>query len=541
MFVAAPATASLTNASLNGAYTISGFFPGSTAASSSDVSYELNPNGAGSLGSVTISGTSGGGTNVTQTSSGVTYKFSSGAAIVNFPTNNNASFYSGANSIFMYMSADSNFVFGGSPTGYDMFVGVKNASGGASTPLSGLYYEAGLDANEGTGLDTYYGSLNTFSGNVIGHERIAYSNATGEGFTYYSSYPTTLAGSYQDPSGSTKYTIGQNGFRIGAGIGQYLSIEVGIPYTPPVVTTGTYIDPSGFVNTASSAPYTAGISPGEFITLYNNNGTNFAAAGALIVTPNLPALTTSLAGIKVLVDGIAAPIYYVTTNAISFVVPYEVSTYGVASIQVSVNGALSNVVTTYVHQTAPGVFTLPTGGIGVSALVDYPASGTPFVVGTDNPANPGDTVALFLTGLGSPFPSNSDGATGGVTCLSGTCLVNDVAVDIGGVDVGTLAFAGSAPQQVSGLYQINFQVPPICATSTSTSCFTSAGNYTLGVTGLVAVTGGELFDSYSDEALIPVGSGTGSSVRAPETPHAPTKAAPARQRTLMRLNNTGNR
>ncbi len=130
----------------------------------------------------------------------------------------------------MYVSPDSDFVFGGSPSGYDMFVGVKNASSGASTPLSGLYYEAGLDDNTAAGLDSYYGSFNAFQGNIIGHERITYSDngsASAEGFTYYSSYPITLAGYLSGYLWNHQiYDRRRTAIRIRCRHRPYLSIEV---------------------------------------------------------------------------------------------------------------------------------------------------------------------------------------------------------------------------------------------------------------------------------------------------------------------------
>ena len=43
----------------------------------------------------------------------------------------------------MYISPDGNFVFGGSPTSWDFWVGVRTGTG---TPnFSGLYYQAGID------------------------------------------------------------------------------------------------------------------------------------------------------------------------------------------------------------------------------------------------------------------------------------------------------------------------------------------------------------------------------------------------------------
>jgi hypothetical protein len=47
---------------------------------------------------------------------------------------------------FLYISPDGNFVFGGAPEGWDMFVGVRTGSGTPS--LGGLYYQAGIDQDE---------------------------------------------------------------------------------------------------------------------------------------------------------------------------------------------------------------------------------------------------------------------------------------------------------------------------------------------------------------------------------------------------------
>ncbi len=487
VLIAAPYSASTTLSTFSGSYTVASMFPGA------DATFQLNPSG-GNLGTVSLSGYSSAGNSYSQVSSGVKYVLSNGAYAITFPTNSNAVFYQGGSisntsgengPVLLYMSPDGNFVFGGSALGFDLFVGVRNASGGASTPLSGLYYEAGFDDNATNGLDSYYGSFNAFGGNIISHERLLSSGYATEGLTFYSDYPTSINGSYTDPSNTVNYTVGQNGIRIGFGTNGSPAIEVALPYTPPTVTRSVYIDPTGIVNTGSSAPYTAGVSPGDFVTLYNGvnlaNATTFAPAGAF---------PTKLGGVTVIIDGVLqAPLYYVSATQISFLVPYSASNYPIASIQVNNNGTVSNIATTYVNLTTPGVFTSnPVGGIGVAAMLDFPASGSYFVVSESNPANPGDTVALFLTGLGAPFPTNGDGALG----TSGG-LVQTINVDVSGTDVGALAYAGLAPG-LAGLYQINFTVPAGAV----------AGDNSLGILGP---------DSYSDESIIPVSSGSTASAR----------------------------
>lgn len=488
LFIAAPATYGFTNANFNGAYTIAGFLPAGSPASAADVTLQLNPDGAGNLGTVNMSGYNGAGgsTIITQSSSNASYGFAGGTATLTFPAAFGFSFYSGPESL--YLSPDSNFVFGGSPNGFDMFVGVRNASG-ATTLTSGLYYEAGLDedesqVNEEDGsavLDTYYGVFNAFSGNIIGHQRLLWAGYfSAEDATYTSTDPATDLASWigptagqLDPSGSVQYSVGAAGIRVGFGIGPYLGIEIGFPYTPlGGLEPGVYLDPMGVVNSASSAPFTAGISPGEFLTFYN--GVNLANSSTCATALPFP---TMLGGVQVLIDNIPAPIYCVGSQ-ITVIVPYEVNAYPIASIQVVNNGASSNVVTVYVRPTSPGVLTVPPGGLGFAAAEHANYS----LITPANPALPGETIAVYLVGLGSVYPPYSDGAaTPGI----GSIVINNIEVDVGGFGSTNIPYAGLTPGD-AGLYQINFQVPADAP----------AGNDPIAIVGP---------GSYSSEALLPVG------------------------------------
>jgi uncharacterized protein (TIGR03437 family) len=286
--------------------------------------------------------------------------------------------------------------------------------------------------------------------------------------------------------------VGLNGYRITYGTQGYLSLGVAIPYTPPAASGSVYIDPTGIVNTASSAPYTAGISPGEFLTFYN--GVNLAPSTSVSDTVPYP---TQLNGVKVLFnDNVAAPIYFVSANQVSVIVPYEVNT-PIAKIQISNNGVLSNAVTMKMNTTTPGVFTSdPVGGIGVAALLDFPAAGGYYIVTNDKPAHPGDNVALYLTGLGTPSPGNPSGAAGPA---DGDTLTAAINVGVAGEDVGTLAYSGLAPG-LAGLYQINFTIPSDAPT----------GQDTLSVSGP---------DSRAEESYVPIaasGSAQSSALPVPQ-------------------------
>ena len=295
--------------------------------------FQVNPDGAGNLGNnISVTGYfgEGGSTVVSQTiSTKVTYAFSNGAASLGFPTS--TSLIAGAK--LLYISPDGNFVFGGSSTGWDFFVGVRTGTGAPN--FGGLYYQAGIDDPVDSSmvgyLDTYYGAINGGGGSLVGHQRLAeIFNSTAIDYTYTDTY-TANASTYS--AAYMRYAVGAGGaVRIGSGIGPYLGLNVALAATTPS-GTGVFLDPRGIVNAASFAPFTAAIVPGEFITLY----------GAGLAPSGLPAASTTpfptiLGGVQVMIGGIAAPIYYATPGQISAIVPYGIAS-GIVAIQVINNGA----------------------------------------------------------------------------------------------------------------------------------------------------------------------------------------------------------
>src|SRR5207249_671157 len=150
--------------------------------------------------------------------------------------------------------------------------------------------------------------------------------------------------------------------------------------------SGVFLNPAGVVNAASFAPFTAGVSRGEMITLFGTNlGPSTPQTAAVLPLSNI------LGGVQVLINNVAAPIFYASSTQLSVIVPWE-TTASIAQIQVVNNGAMSNVVTEYVSNTTPGVF----GGIGYAAALHGDFS----VVTPSNPANVGETISVFVTGLG---------------------------------------------------------------------------------------------------------------------------------------------
>jgi len=459
LFIAAPVGSSpATNATLSGSYRMAYFDPTIPV----DAILSFNANGSGNIGNVTttqyavdviseVTATAG---TLNPTLSGVTYAFSNGAAQLSFGGSLSSSNLIAGTEI-LYTSPDGNFVFGGNFNGFDMFVGVKNAS---STPSNyqALYYQAGADNDftdypDNNGLDSYFGAANILSDNtIIAHQRVSSLAIPGsEDYVYSDLYAQTGDGSASD-SFYDYWSSADGSVRIGYGTGTFLGINVAFQ-APSLTPSGSvYLSPVGVVNAASNAPFTAFVSPGEFLTLF---GTGLASKTDSAGVP-LPA---SLDGVSVTINGVAAPVYFVSSNQVSVIVPYITTPGSVAQIQLTNSQGSSNTVTAFTGQTSVGVFTnTPEGGDGIAASELQDNS----IVSEDNPAQEGLPVSLYVSGMGAVSPAVSDGAAAPGNPLSNTELTPAVAIlDSNGNEAEAAeSFSGLAPG-FAGLYQVNVTVP----------------------------------------------------------------------------------
>jgi uncharacterized protein (TIGR03437 family) len=491
IFVAAP----LTNQSagtLQGDYTVA--YTDATGALTGTpfgAQLQLSANGGGAIGNVNVSAYTTSNSASTQSISGVNYFASGGAFVLTFPTNNTG-LVQGQE--YVYSTPDGSFIFGGSPEGFDMLVGVRNGSG---RTFGGLYYTAGMQIDESSftstgeiGLNTYYGSFNAQNGVILGHQRVQNGGGSAYGFTFSDSYPTGSGGSYTDDDLSEQFFGGSDGTQVGVGIGPLPGISVSVQ-APSLSASGIYLSPQGIVNAASYAPFTAGVSRGDLIIL---EGINLGPI-AIQHAPSVP-FPTTLANVQVLINNIAAPICYVSSTQIAVVVPNEIpeAAGSVAQFQVVYKGQGSNVVTEFMNLTTPGVFTQEENGSGYAAALHPNGS----LVTPDNPANIGETIAVFIAGLGDVFPTIADGAAPPSSPLSKTS--NSITADISGI-AANVSYAGLAPGFV-GLYQVNLDIPS----------GVSSGDNFIGITGP---------DSYNSEAAISL-----SGTAAIAAPHAHAQARP---------------
>jgi uncharacterized protein (TIGR03437 family) len=479
--------------------------------------YQLSPNGSGSLGTVAVSyyGVNSSGATFTGSSneSGVKYTASNGAESMTFPSSTQSTTLPVSGQEYLYSSPDGNFVFGGSPQGFDFFVGVHASS---SPTFSGLYYQAGIDLAG----DAYYGSLDAIPSidGLLGHQRILDLGSTYYDYTYSDASQLNPDGSYDDGF-AIHHVFGQIGslgagsISVGYGTDGNSGINVAIQ-GPTLSGSGSamYLNPIGVQNQSSSALFTAGIAPGEYITLTGNNlvsGTN--------VAPNFPASypTTGLGGIEVLMNGYSAPLVYTCSKCdggndlIIAVTPWELTGAGVVQIQAvsTASGTRSNAVTLFQSMTAPGLKASENGIGDVSAQHASNFS----LITSSSPAQIGETIVLYAVGLGSVSPMLADGAAGGSTISSITEQPLTVYFD-DGVNApasATIGFSGLVAGYVN-LYQLNVTVPSGI----------NSGDVFVEIAGP---------DSYTSEASIPIGSsGLAASAKADKQIHRrPTPATKA--------------
>ncbi len=446
-------------------------------------SYQLNPNGSGSIGTVGVtyyylSSTTNAAASSTVNEAGVKYSTANGAESLTFPTSTSVYYPLGGvinGAEYLYVSPDGNFVFGGSPYGWDFFVGVHPTT----TPtFSGLYYQAGLDLFP----DGYYGSFDAIpSLGLLGHQRVLGLGQTPIDYTYSDSSALNGNGSYDDGFG-IHHIFGKGGaLSIGYGTDGNSGINVAIQ-GPTLSGSGIYLNPTGVQNVGSFALFTAGIAPGEYIQL---NGTGFTSS-----TLRDPTLPTTLGNIEVLINGRASPILSVSPTLITAINPWE-TVGSVVQIQVvSTAGVRSNAVTLFPSLTAPGVMTQAADGLSDAAAQH---SSNFALITPGNPAQVGETIVLYAVGLGLVSPLLNDGQVAGSSPTSIT--EQPISVFIDGQAASIVGGPLLVPTLVN-LYQMNVQVPS-------------------------GVSSGEVFvdiagpDSYTSESTIDIGSsGVAAAARA---------------------------
>jgi uncharacterized protein (TIGR03437 family) len=204
----------------------------------------------------------------------------------------------------------------------------------------------------------------------------------------------------------------------------------------PVITNG------GVVN---AVKYVAGdpSSPGGIVAIFGRNLSSGVEQAASVPLPR------TLAGARVLIGGIEAPLYYASPGQINAQVPVELAPDSQYSVVVLRGDRVSTPKPLQLVRLDPGVMAFADGRIIAQHQADYSR------VSSSSPAKPGEVIFFYVVSLGSTTPAV---ATGEGAPASPLAWISPLPrVSIGAVEAQVL-WAGLVPTAV-GLYQIACKVP----------------------------------------------------------------------------------
>jgi uncharacterized protein (TIGR03437 family) len=221
---------------------------------------------------------------------------------------------------------------------------------------------------------------------------------------------------------------------MGEAVATVFTFNVGYP--PPSINVG------GVVNSAS---YTAGdpVAPGSIASVFGS----FPLSSS-ITAPGAP-LPTNLAGVSFKFGSVPAPLFFISSGQAGIQVPWELAGQSTASITVSQSAPQTVRLRTF----APAIFSMNASGTGQGAILNAQYQ----LVDSSHPAEPGDVIQIYCTGLG---PVTNQPATGAAALSDRLSMTTAMpSVTIGGVQAEVL-FSGLTPG-AEGLYQVNARVPVV--------------------------------------------------------------------------------
>jgi uncharacterized protein (TIGR03437 family) len=255
-------------------------------------------------------------------------------------------------------------------------------------------------------------------GTSQGGDFLVEADSAGTQLIYSARYPNgTVSQSVAvDPSGIV-HLAGPNGI-----------VSTIAPTAPPAIAIFG-------VQNAAGGNVGGQVSPAEVISIY---GQQIGPAAPVVGAPVSGFYPKSLGGVQVTVNGINAPLLYVSSTQINAVVPMSVSGAGVVQV------TYGSVIAAFPIQVVSLIPMAFTGVLNQDNTLNS----------ADNPAKVGSVVYFYATGFQSNFPPYTDGqvATSAQDYCAGKCPV----VDSSGA---TIVYGGAAPGIVAGVTQFNVKLP----------------------------------------------------------------------------------
>ena len=185
----------------------------------------------------------------------------------------------------------------------------------------------------------------------------------------------------------------------------------------------------------NGASYRSVFAPGMILTVFGSQlAPSIQTAGATPLPPQL-------AGVTVSINGISAPLWYVSPGQINIQIPYETPVN--TSVVLTVNNNGQSASTSFVAAAAaPGIFT------------DQQGAPVPFASATR-----GQVITMYVTGVGAVSPAIADAAAPAAGTPVGNlpAPTQTTSVTVGGIDA-PIQFVG-IPWGLAGITQINYQIP----------------------------------------------------------------------------------
>ncbi len=348
------------------------------------------------------------------------------------------------------------------PVGYDAGVGYDQATGLGSVDTYNLvmgWTGGKVTPPTSAARISLLSNLTSVSPNAVVYLMATVSSTDGttpSGSVSFSIDGTSLGSALLTGSaGTVTATLAVNGLQLPVGAGTITATynsagSASVNVSVAASGSGSSATPA-ITGLANGASFKQGFAPGSILSVF---GSQFSPVTQSASSVPLP---LSTGGVAVLVNGIAAPLYYVSTGQLNVQIPYEATANSPAVLSVNNNGQVTTQ-SFQVAAAAPGIFTDSTGALAPTVA-----------------AARGQEIAFYITGAGTVSPAISTGAAPPASAAIADLPkpAQPTSVTIGGA-TAKIDFIG-IPSGLVGVTQINVQVPGGIATGSQPVVVTVGG------------------------------------------------------------------
>jgi uncharacterized protein (TIGR03437 family) len=268
-----------------------------------------------------------------------------------------------------------------------------------------------------------------------------------------------------------------------------VSLNVVAQGTPPAIIWPRIVIPSAYsLNALESLTTPDTTAPGGIVAIY---GVGFLEGDPITITTFPLPTQVGSGNTQVLVNGVAAPIFYASYGQITIQIPYETSVAQDAQIEVVRNGISSPIGTVPMATSAPEILQFGCAfanncGYGFYAIgVNFSDGSFPLPVTSpipnSHPAKVGDVVTFYGVGFGQATTPLKTGVAVPSSALPTVSPSYQFCFGSPGLGVcSPVSYSGASPGS-AGLYQINVTIPAGAPTGDSVSFYITNGTATSNV------------------------------------------------------------